>query len=210
MKKYNNRKTGIAVLIGISGILLICILVWSEVMKSKSKVVISECDIKKGTVLQGESIHRLFKEEELEISENESLITDISEIEGMIVAEDIGEGSVMIQEMLIADYEPVSSIKEPVVIGIHAGEAAQFVSGIIRRGDTINVSVVDEMNNECEKILENVYVCGAYNDDGTSVEGEGSAMSLNILVEKEDEVRIHRLLNKGKIIISKTGGGLNE
>lgn len=211
MKKIMDNKAGIIAVLCMAAAAVIILLTTAGKAGAGGNVVAAVKDIKKGTVISEGNVDELFDLNGAAGSDGASYITGTDKLAGMIVAEDIPCGASVDTGMIINEYAPISNIKNPVVMGIHAGEASQFVSGIIRRGDTINISIVDSVTDECESVLEDVYVCGAYNDDGSSIEdGEGSAKSLNILVEREDETRINTLLHKGTIRISKTGSGLND
>lgn len=211
MKKYIKNKIGIMAVLCVSAAMLIVLLSKVNAAGAGENVAAAVKDIRKGTIVNESNVDELFDLSGVPGSDSVDYILDTAGLNGMVVAEDISCGTLVSTGMLLKEYGPVSNIKNPVVMGIHAGEASQFVSGIIRRGDTINISIVDSVTDECESVLEDVYVCGAYNDDGSPIEdGDGSAKSLNILVEREDEARINAMLHKGIIRISKTGSGLND
>lgn len=211
MKRLGKNKAGVIALACMAAAVLIIGLSRGSAAGAGQKVVVSARDIKKGTVVSESNMDELFELSGEAGDDGTDYIEGTDELAGTVVAEDIPCGIPVSACMVMDEYGPISSIKDPVIMGIHAGDASQFVSGIIRRGDTINISVVDSASDECKGILEDVYVCGAYNDDGSPIEDDtGSAKSLNILVEREDEARINTLLHKGVIRISKTGSGLND
>lgn len=211
MKKLMDYKVGMIAVLCMAAAAVIILLTTAGAAGAGGYVVAAAKDIQKGTVISQSNVDELFDLNGEAGTDDIDYITGTDKLAGMIVKEDIPCGASVNMGMVMSEYGPISNIKNPVVMGIHAGEASQFVSGIIRRGDTINISIVDSVTDECESVLEDVYVCGAYNDDGSSIEGgEGSAKSLNILVEREDETRINTLLHRGTIRISKTGSGLND
>ncbi|MCI8308451.1 MAG: hypothetical protein HFH14_10440 [Lachnospiraceae bacterium] len=211
MKRICSNKFGIIAVLCMAAAVLIAVLNRANAVGAGKNVIAAVQDIKKGTVISEDNVDDMFCLNGVAEKEGVEYFNGTAALTGTIAAEDIPCGATVEAGMIMNEYAPISNIKDPVIMGIHAGEASQFVSGIIRRGDTINISVVDGMTDECESVLADVYVCGAYNDDGSSIEdGEGSAKSLNILVEREDETRINALLHKGIIRISKTGCGLND
>lgn len=211
MKKFLKNKVGMMAVLCVAAAMLIIVLSKVNAAGAAGNVVAAVKDIKKGTIVNESNVDELFDLSGIAESDSVDYILGTADLNGMVVAEDISCGVPVNTGMVLNEYGPISNIKNPVIMGIHAGEASQFVSGIIRRGDTINISIVDSITDECESVLEDVYVCGAYNDDGSPIEdSDGSAKSLNILVEREDEARINALLHKGIIRISKTGSGLND
>lgn len=210
MRRKDNKKSYIYAAICFVIIVLICVIFFVKNVSGNMKVLVAKQDIVKGKIISEEEIDELFMLDDAGQEENEEYLVNTTGLAGMIVTSDIKSGSAVTSNMISDEYEPISRLKSPIVIGIHASEPSQFVSGIVRPGDTVNISVIDSLTNECTDVLNNVYVCGAYNDDGTeAIEGD-CAMNLNILIDKSDEGIINRLITKGTIRISKAGSGLND
>jgi len=204
---------------GLGLITMICIAVavivigisFSSRLSAKSKIVIAKKNIKMGTVVNENNINMLFEIGEKNDDCKEGYFTYLEDLYGVIIINDLEKGKTLTEKMIADNYKPVTDIKEPVVMGLRAVDISQFVSGTLRRGDTVNLSFVDEYTGKCNRLMENVFVCDAFNDDGSSIEDEnGRAMSINVLVEKEDEQVINEYLHKGQLRISKTGSGLND
>jgi len=204
-------KLGFISMICVGVLCFILVISLSAKMSAKSKAVIARKDIGMGTLINEENIDELFEIGEIKDGSEEDYFTYLSDLNGSIVICDMTEGQTLTSNQLIDTYKPISDIEEPVVMGLRASDASQFVSGTLRRGDTVNLSFVDEHTGECNRVLEDVFVCGAYNDDGSMVQDDsGRAMSINIVVEKNDEKQINEYLHKGQLRISKTGSGLND
>ena len=192
----------------LAGIVMIS---YSGKLSAKSKIVIAKKNIKMGTVVSERNINTLF-----EIGENYDdcevgYYTYLEDLYGVVIINDMQKGQTLTEKMVDNNYKPVLDIAEPVIMGLRAVDVSQFVSGTLRRGDTVNLSFVDEYTGECNRIMENVFVCDAFNDDGSVIEDDdGRAMSINVLVEKNDEQIINEYLHKGQLRISKTGSGLND
>lgn len=210
MRRKSNKKGIVFVIICLIIIVFICVVLFVKNVNGKSKVLVAKEDMIKGHIINENEIEELFALEDAGQEVDEDSLVNTTGIAGMIVTSDISAGSVITSRMLSTEYDPVSKLKSPIVIGIHASEPSQFVSGIVRPGDTVNISVIDSLTNESTDILDNVYVCGAYNDDGTEAVDGDCAMNLNILIDKCDENTINQFISKGTIRISKTGSGLND
>lgn len=131
-------------------------------------------------------------------------MVDKEDIIGRSIIYDIAANTVITDGVLSDEDEIMSLMNNPVISGIKATEISQFSSGIIRKGDYIDISVVDNITGACAGVLNNVYVYGAYNSDGTIIEEtNGYAMILNILIEKEHEQHLNSMLSKGTIRVCK-------
>ncbi len=135
-------------------------------------------------------------------------ISEKGDIIGRTIMYDIS-GNTVLTESILSDENEVSALmNNPVISGIRATDISQFSGGIIRKGDYIDISIVDNITGACSGVMNNVYVSGAYNSDGTLIEdNNGYAMILNILIEKEHEQHLNSMLAKGTLRICKHEAG---
>ncbi|MDU5695429.1 hypothetical protein, partial [Clostridium sp.] len=77
--------------------------------------------------------------------------------------------------------------------------------GILRSGDIIDISIIDNNTSESLSVLEDVYVDKAISSDGLQIDRSSdlSALTINILVSKDDSEKLNSYLNKGTLRISK-------
>lgn len=189
-------------LVIVSGILVVN---GVRVMGAGKQVLAAKDNICVGTILSKDNMDEYLEEKECKEDIEGVEAKNIMGIDGSIVIKDIRAGDFITMDTLAEDYPPISDLTDPVVVGIRANDPSQFSSGTIRRGDLINVSVIDNMTNECECIARDVFVCGAYSDDGTFVEEEGCATILNILVDAKTEEKINEKIEKGRVRVSRVG-----
>ena len=80
-----------------------------------------------------------------------------------------------------------------------------MVGGILRSGDIIDISIIDNNTNESMIVLEDIYVDKAISSDGLQIDRSSdlSALTINILVSKDDSEKLNSYLNKGTLRISK-------
>lgn len=203
----NNKQSSIksAILIIILVILAVVIIFGVRVMGAGKSIVVARKDIVAGTIIDENNVSDIFMISKSKEDTDSVDASDLSLLYGKIIAKNIKSDSIISDDMLLDKYGPISDITDPVTIGIRADDAASFVSGTVRQGDIINVSVIDNTTKKCETILKNVYVTGAYLDDGTIAEDTGCATILNILVDSSMESFVNEKIGNGLVRISRMG-----
>ena len=132
MKKLMDYKVGMIAILCMAAAAVIILLTTAGA--AGGHVVAAAKDIKKGTVISESNVDELFDLNGEAGTDGIDYITGTDKLAGMIVTEDIPCGASVNMGMVMSEYGPISNIKNPVVMGIHAGEASQFVSGIIKIG----------------------------------------------------------------------------
>lgn len=165
-----------------------------------------------GTIVDPSNIGELFEVKRFKAdSLPKEYISDAEELNGSTIEVGISENTILQENYVINGGNPLYNMKEPVIMGIKASDMAQFAGGVIRKGDRINISIVDSATNKCINILENIYVTGAYNSDGSEISDESScAMALNILVEKNEEQKLNGMMAVGELRVCMIGENYND
>ena len=209
MKRKN--RTAKFMLIAIFGI-AVCVLIIGLFFSGKQgNVITCISEINRGTTITEDNFNDMFEVKGADDSIKPSdAVTDKESVIGKTFRYDISEGTILTEGMLADGNSIGLSMNNPVAAGIKATDISQFVGGIIRKGDYIDISVVDKNTGECINVMNSVYVVGAYNSDGTEIEnGEGCAMLLNVLIEKESESYLNTMLSMGTIRICRLERGRN-
>ncbi len=210
MKRKN--RTVKFMFIAIFGI-AVCVLIVSLVFTGKQeKVIACISEINRGTTITEDNFNDMFAVTEADgCIKPSDAVTDKESVIGKTFRYDITNGTILTEGML-ADGSSISlSMNNPVTAGIKATDISQFAGGIIRKGDYIDISVIDKNTGECINVMNSVYVAGAYNSDGTEIEdGEGCAMLLNVLIEKESESYLNTMLSMGTIRVCRMEREQNE
>ena len=96
-------------------------------------------------------------------------------------------------------------IDDLVEVSFNVSDISQVVGGILRSGDIIDISIIDNNTNESMIVLEDIYVDKAISSDGLQIDRSSdlSALTINILVSKDDSEKLNSYLNKGTLRISK-------
>lgn len=164
-------------------------------------------DIDKGTVITEENISKLFAEKNnidgaLEVS---GAVKTKDELINKVAKENINKGEVVSNNSFISKDDKFKDIDDLVEVSFNVSDISQVVGGILRSGDIIDISIIDNNTNESMIVLEDIYVDKAISSDGLQIDRSSdlSALTINILVSKDDSEKLNSYLNKGTLRISK-------
>ena len=164
-------------------------------------------DIDKGTVITEENISKLFTEKNnidgaLEVT---GAVKTKDELINKVAKENINKGEVVSNNSFISKDDKFKDIDDLVEVSFNVSDISQVVGGILRSGDIIDISIIDNNTSESLSVLEDVYVDKAISSDGLQIDRSSdlSALTINILVSKDDSEKLNSYLNKGMLRISK-------
>ena len=164
-------------------------------------------DIDKGMVITEENISKLFTEKNnidgaLEVSGSVKTKDDLI---NKVAKENINKGEVVSNNSFISKDDKFKDIDDLVEVSFNVSDISQVVGGILRSGDIIDISIIDNNTNESMIVLEDIYVDKAISSDGLQIDRSSdlSALTINILVSKDDSEKLNSYLNKGTLRISK-------
>ena len=164
-------------------------------------------DIDKGTVITEENISKLFTEKNnidgaLEVS---GAVKTKDELINKVAKENINKGEVVSNNSFISKDDKFKDINDLVEVSFNVSDISQVVGGILRSGDIIDISIIDNNTNESMIVLEDIYVDKAISSDGLQIDRSSdlSALTINILVSKDNSEKLNSYLNKGTLRISK-------
>ena len=164
-------------------------------------------DIDKGTVITEENISKLFTEKNnidgaLEVS---GAVKTKDDLINKVAKENINKGEVVSNNSFISKDDKFKDIDDLVEVSFNVADISQVVGGILRSGDIIDISIIDNNTNESMIVLEDIYVDKAISSDGLQIDRSSdlSALTINILVSKDDSEKLNSYLNKGTLRISK-------
>ena len=164
-------------------------------------------DIDKGMVITEENISKLFTEKNnidgaLEVT---GAVKTKDELINKVAKENINKGEVVSNNSFISKDDKFKDIDDLVEVSFNVSDISQVVGGILRTGDIIDISIIDNNTSESLSVLEDVYVDKAISSDGLQIDRSSdlSALTINILVSKDDSEKLNSYLNKGTLRISK-------
>lgn len=164
-------------------------------------------DIDKGMVITEENISKLFTEKNnidgaLEVT---GAVKTKDELINKVAKENINKGEVVSNNSFISKDDKFKDIDDLVEVSFNVSDISQVVGGILRSGDIIDISIIDNNTNESMIVLEDIYVDKAISSDGLQIDRSSdlSALTINILVSKDNSEKLNSYLNKGTLRISK-------
>lgn len=168
-------------------------------------VLMATSEIKEGTLLTDEILNS-FKAKNVDGELNvDGAIKNKDELINTIANENINKGEILSINSFISKDDVLKDIVNPVEVSFNVSDMSQVVGGILREGDMIDISVVDKNSNENVPVLNKVYVTKAISSDGTAINrnDETSALTLNVIIAKENEANLNAKINSGVIRVAK-------
>ena len=207
------RKIGrkeLAVSIAAALLLFICLIVIESRLLSKydkSTVVTAKCTISRSQEITDANVDQFFEEKEVPVNlMPDCAVQDKQTLVNKIVSEKINRGEMVIDDCFRDEEKYLSKMQDPLEIGISVSNASNIAGGTIRKGDFINIYVVDSTTKQSVEVLHQAYVCKAFNKDGVEItEGGGSELCLDVVIyiDSIQEQYVNEKINHGTIYISK-------
>ena len=171
--------------------------------------------LKEGTVINEETVKKYFSVEQRQkntVSSN--ALIDMEKLIGKRTSIELYANDVITTAQFSDINEKLHEISDPVETSINATDLSQLVGGILREGDTIDISVIGD-EGQLVYELRDVYVTKAFDSSGQIIDenlneaGDGTtsnenAMIINVIIEKSDEALLDQQLSNGVVRIAKT------
>ena len=178
-------------------------------------VIPSVKSLKEGTVINEETVKKYFSVEQRQkntVSSN--ALMDMEKLIGKRTSIELYANDVITTAQFSDINEKLHEISDPVETSINATDLSQLVGGILREGDTIDISVIGD-EGQLVYELRDVYVTKAFDSSGQIIDenlneaGDGTtsnenAMIINVIIEKSDEALLDQQLSNGVVRIAKT------
>jgi len=210
VRKNKKNKIRLVLCFALSLVMFFSLLqVESTILKKQEKqwVYVAKTDIIQGMVITKENEEIYFERQEAPrdfVTDN--AVKSIEELVDRIAGISMRKNQIIQKDYLIQKNSVLSKMKNPIEIGIKMENIAQAVGGLLREGDVIDVSVVNITNNECTKVLSNVYVTKAIAANGAIIPREDcstSALSINLIIDQSQEGYLNEQLALGTVRTSK-------
>ncbi len=136
-------------------------------------------------------------------------VREKSDLEGRILAWDLGEGMVVGHECLLDGEDMTAGMEHPVLAGFRAEDLYQAVGGVLRSGDRVHIYALDRESGIEQGVWENVYVCQVFDQQGKEIldaDGGKPAGRINILLEKRDAPLFYEAILQGELCVVKDMG----
>lgn len=143
--------------------------------------------------------------EQIEIDKSkvpEQQVQNSQEIVGARTKISISKGSVITRTMFSNEWIYTEGLSRPVVAGCKGEDLFQLVSGVLRKGDFVNLYTVNEELEETYLLWENVMVYQAFDNAGNCITSEDAttpAARVNLLLEEGYVEQFYNELNQGSL-----------
>lgn len=173
----------------------------------KVSVVLCKTDVPKGTKITKENVNQYFYDYEVDIAlVNDTCIKDKNEVIDTVVEKSLSAHEILRKDDCTKEAEIYNKFSNPVEASITATNPGDIVSGTIRRGDYVDIAVVNKDTLEYDLMLKKVYVVGAFTSTGEKVSenAEGTAATMLTVVEEKDNLaKFYSARETGNVIVTK-------
>ncbi len=169
----------------------------------KAAVWVAAASLQKSAEISAENMEEYFRQVEVDKSRlPEYVIRDIHEIEGSRAALMIPAGTILSEPMFSSDESYVNNLTNPVILGCKAEDLYQVASGILRKGDIVNVYTVNDELGETYLLWADVLIDQTFDNAGNLIAPEDvttAAARINLLMEEACAEQFYTELNKGSL-----------
>lgn len=222
MNKENKNSISILTLIGSIIISIVVFIILISVQDSMIKevettsIVVAKKDIPKNTEIKLEKFNDYFVEMEIPkynvIEETFINVKEITKdkkfknVSVIITTEEISANEQLQKKHITTENSPIKTIDNPVEIGFEVSGFGYGVGGRIRKGDIIDIFVVDSSTGIEDTVGADIYVSKVMDSTGVEIDIEDKetlATAFNVIVESSDSNEFVAGLEKGAIRLVK-------
>ena len=134
----------------------------------------------------------------------ESIKDILGEDEDVYVIRSLAEGEIVSDKCVVGGEDFLQDYKEPVEMGIRVSSFENAAAGTIRRGDVVDMCILDDLGEE-RKIK--LYVLQAFDSSGVRIDVSDSvsvAVAFTVLIEREQYVEVAEIVDLGKFDLIRT------
>jgi len=169
----------------------------------KATVWVATAELPKAFEMQEENAEQYFRQVEVEkIRIPEQAVKDIHTLEGKRTVFKIPAGTILSETMFTGDEKYVKGLTRPIIIGCKAEDLYQVASGILRKGDIVNVYTVNDELGETYLLWSDVMVYQTFDHSGNQIASEDAttaAARINLLMEEWYAEQFYTELHRGSL-----------
>ncbi|MBQ9142049.1 MAG: hypothetical protein IJX63_09710 [Lachnospiraceae bacterium] len=169
----------------------------------KEAVWITTVELAKGLEITEATWKECF--EQVEVDKNrvpQGVINNPQELVGTLTEISIPKGCMVMNTMFSNEKEYIEGLYSPVIAGCKADDVYQIVSGVLRKGDIVNMYTVNEELGETYLLWEKIMVYQTFDASGNSIAPEDTttpAARVNLLLEEGYAEQFYNELNQGSL-----------
>lgn len=169
----------------------------------KTTVWVAAGNLQESLEITSENINSCFAQVEIDKKQIPAYaVTDIGMLVGSQAALMVPEGTVLSEPMFKRTESHISRMIEPVIVGCKAEDLYQVASGILRKGDMVNIYTVNEELGETYLLWEDVLIYQTFDNSGNQISSENStaaAARMNLLIEEKYAEQFYTELYNGSL-----------
>lgn len=132
----------------------------------------------------------------------EQALKEVESLEGCLTAMMIPKGTILSAPMFTDVEAVIESMTKPAIAGCKAEDLFQVASGILRKGDRVNIYTVNEELGEAYLLWEDVLVYQTFDSAGNLILPENTntaAARINLLLEEVNVEQFYSEMYKGSL-----------
>lgn len=169
----------------------------------KTYVWVTKAELAEGLEITDAAWADCFEQVEIDKSKVPGqLVEGPQELIGMQTKLQIPMGSIVTKSMFTSEKGYAEGLYNPVVAGCKGEDLFQLVSGVLRKGDLVNLYTVNEELGETYLLWEKVMVYQAFDASGNSIASEDTttpAARVNLLLEEGYAEQFYNELSQGSL-----------
>ena len=173
----------------------------------KVMVWITKCELAKGLEINSNSIQECFEQVEIDKDRVPGKVIETPEIlVGKRTEFIISQGTILTETMFSDEGNYREGMHNPIIAGCKGDDLFQLVSGVLRKGDLVNIYMVNEELGETYMLWENIMVYQSFDASGNVIPSEDTitpAARVNLLLEEGYTEQFYKELSTGSLRLVK-------
>lgn len=178
-------------------------------LEAYEKVMVwtTKCELAKGLELNNNSIQECFVQVEIDKDRVPGKVIETLEtLVGKRTMFVIAQGTILTETMFSDEENYREGMHNPIIAGCKGDDLFQLVSGVLRKGDWVNIYMVNEELGETYMLWENIMVYQAFDASGNVIPSEDTvtpAARVNLLLEEGYTEQFYKELSTGSLRLVK-------
>ncbi len=178
-------------------------------LEAYEKVMVwtTKCELAKGLELNNNSIQECFEQVEIDKDRVPGKVIETPEtLVGKRTMFVIAQGTILTETMFSDEENYREGMHNPIIAGCKGDDLFQLVSGVLRKGDWVNIYMVNEELGETYMLWENIMVYQAFDASGNVIPSEDTvtpAARVNLLLEEGYTEQFYKELSTGSLRLVK-------
>lgn len=210
IKKMKRKIKTVSLSLVFGLLVFFCLLMIEEHMLKeyeRTNLVVAIKEIEAGTEITKANIKNYFKVQSVDAAlKSKYTFEKTSDIVGYFTEKQIHKNQIIIKDDLSNMEEKTKDITHPIEVSVSVQNFYDGVSGILRKGDEINVYAYNRATEHIDEVLQNVFITNSFDSSGALItEGDTTsvATAFTLIIEQEQEEKFYNAVADKSIMISR-------